>query len=1059
MYKCLPVCFLVLLCNLQSSSCRAGEAVRLSVQANGRDDSCTSHALLNGWERAQFLEVSTGPQAEVLAQFLSDKDCDQIMLEGLRSLGAIVQYANERSGYALVSLSKDKLLDTLDLPGIAYAYTRDDDRIYDHDSDAKIPPNGRKTEPVADIMIPYPRVATMLPKDGPYFEADKIGLTGLWKQYPHADGRGVRVAVPDEGFDLLHPALQQARDAAGSIVPKIADLGTLTSPENDSGWIRFGDPVKVIRGSFDAAGRTWTVPEDGMYRFGIFKHDLILGPAENSHVKKLSLSVGVLWDQQSGHVWVDTDSDGSFKNQRALGDYGTTYDIDWFGAKQSDDDNRIPFGVKIDAARDAVYLQIGDEHGAYIGGALAGNRLTGGLFNGAAPSAQLIDYNIDRATLIPSIVAMSSRTDVDVVNRSGGVGRVYTGPQDGIEDFAQHVLERLIAVYNKPIVAYSAAVGTIHVEDYAGPKMLRVNRQLAPPYLDTINSFVWNLSNGLVNTVLAPSANLDTDSRYKPGDITWPDGRRHTFQDDYFNVPAPDGYTIGNNPSPTIPVVSGVLADLISEAKRDHVRYNAARLNNAIFTGTRLLEGFPLSQQGYGLINAVQSWGQLVKMAKADDPANPELTSFTLSRMEGGHTEEVQGFHADLANVGEKLDGEIWITRRGGYAGGRKYTFSLRGNDGTYTLLDHQATLVRNQPVRVRFRTNGQSGWEIAFLELRDVTANVVMQDVPLSVRVPALPEAMAPGVDKYQSTIQPLHREYRYVRVGDEVQAARYVMHIPYTGPNSISTRVAPGARYSDRTAPPGEPVDAVHHVGPMETVESLTVNSEPGTQAILWENRGRPEYATKYDGPAPDVPIHGELTVTKYAVAVTKTQQQVLSVTNQLAEVDGRVELFDAKFSVSELHGPGNHAMAETAFEMPENLAQWRVKVTGMIGGTPTDAYLFNCTAKTRCYIVSQQEITDKGALLVIDKPQAGSWKIVVRSREQVTVQPTYRLSEAQLTPTQPGTTNADTKHSNGEKWTVSLPDTTRYAAFRIAGTPGVEREKNGLLIAMTPLEADAP
>src|SRR6202021_513918 len=115
-------------------------------------------------------------------------------------------------------------------------------------------------------------------------------------------------------------------------------------------------------------------------------------------------------------------------------------------------------------------------------------------------------------------------------------------------------------------------------------------------------------------------------------------------------------YIIGANNSPTIPVVSGVLADLISEARHDHLRYNATRLNNAIFTGTRLLEGFPLSQQGYGLINAANSWDRLVKMAKADDPANSELASFTVSRMENGRSIEVQGFHADLSKPGESLE-------------------------------------------------------------------------------------------------------------------------------------------------------------------------------------------------------------------------------------------------------------------------------------------------------------------------------------------------------------------------------------------------------------------
>jgi hypothetical protein len=81
----------------------------------------------------------------------------------------------------------------------------------------------------------YPRVATTVPEAGPYFAADEIGLTELRKQHPEADGRGVRVAVPDGGFDLLHPALQQAKDATGQTVPKIADLGTLTVQDEDSG--------------------------------------------------------------------------------------------------------------------------------------------------------------------------------------------------------------------------------------------------------------------------------------------------------------------------------------------------------------------------------------------------------------------------------------------------------------------------------------------------------------------------------------------------------------------------------------------------------------------------------------------------------------------------------------------------------------------------------------------------------------------------------------------------------------------------------------------------------
>ena len=906
-------------------------------------------------------------------------------------------------------------------------------------------------------MIPYQRVATTLPKDGPYFAANEIGLTDLWKERPAADGRGVRVGVSDEGFDLLHPALQEAKDATGKTVPKVADLGTLTTPDEDSAWVRLGDPTETKHGSFDAAGRTWIAPEDGTYRFGIFGRELILGPQNNSRVKKLSISVGVLWDEKSGHVWVDTDGDYSFRNQRAIGDYGVTHDVDWFGTKEGLDDNRIPFGLKMNPAQNAIYIRIGGEHGAFIAGALAGNKLTGGAFDGAAPNAQLVDDSLTGITLIASIVKLFSRPDVNVINRSGGIGRGgYTGSQEGKEDFARHVLQRVITVYDKPIATFSAAVGTIHVNDYAGPEMLRRNRQLEPPYRDTINSFVWSLPDGLVNVVLAPSANLETDSRYMPQDVIGEDGKRRAYSGESFNPPAPYGYVIGANNSPTIPVVSGLLADLISEARQEHVRYNAVRLNNAVFTGTRLLEGFPVSQQGYGLVNAAQSWDQLSKMAKADDPANPELTSFTISRVVAGDTIEVQGFHADLFEPRERFEDEVWITRRGGYAGERRYTFSLRGNDGSYELLDREATLERDKAVRVRFQVNHASGWKIVFLELRDAAANVVMQDVPLSVSAPDLPDKIGIGIDRYESMIPPLRTEYRYIGSGTDIQATRYEVQIPYTH----SEGYIPGLRYTQLEAPPGNPVDAEHHVGPMQTYESLIANNSGArVQMMWWENRGRPEYATQYDGPAPDVPIHATLVVTKFAIAMKQTQEGSLSVTNRLAEINGHVELYDAKLAASEMHGQGNHAMAEPEREVPAGLSEWRVRVTSPAKGVHTDAFLFDCTGKKGCDLVSQQEITGKGAYLVVDNPEAGAWKIVVRSREQVSGNCDYKLSEARLVRTQAGATEMDTKHTNAEKWTVALPSTTQYAAFRIAGTQGVQNEKDGLLIAMTPLSPSLP
>ena len=1017
---------------------------------------CDAHATLNAYERRQFIEVAFSSRSEVYAQYLSQPGCGRSMLGALGKLGAQVDYADERSGYALVTISRPKLLDTLDIPGIAYAYAVNDRRLYDEDPAAKVPQRERKAEALPSITIPYPRVATVTENDGPYFAIDEIGLTELWKQHPEFDGRGVRVGVVDEGFDLLHPALQRAMDAQGNLVPKVADIGTLTTPDQDSSWVQLDSIVRTGSGRFDAAGRTWTAPADGTYRFGIFRQELILGPTGNSHTKKLTIAVGVLWNQRANRVWIDTDGDGNFKNQHALGDYAETHDVDWFGKKNGDLDDRIPFAVRIDSARNAVYIRIGGMHGAYIAGALAGNRLDGGLFDGSAPSAQLVDANMNRATLLAAVVQMLARPDVDVVNFSGGIGRGgYPPPDEGMEDFAQHVVERASNVYDKPFVAYSSAPGSIDVQDYAGAEMLKRNRGIGGPYKDTTNSEVPWLPNGMVNNVVSPTANLETESRYVPLDIIWGDGERRSFGAGRFIPTAPAGYTIGDNPSPAIVVVSGILADLISGARREHVRYTADRLRNAVFTGARLLDDVPVSQQGYGLVDAAKSWQQLVRMALADDPINPQLTSFTLSQPKDGAQIATLGFQAEASQSDRMMDGKIWITRHGGRPGGRQYTLSLRGNDGTFILLDSKVTFVREKPAVIRFYISVSPGWHLAFLELRDRAANVVMEDVPLSIRVADKPDTTAPGVDKYESTIAPLRSQHRYVDVGDDVQAVRYVMRIPYTGRDSVSTRSFPGFDYDATTQPPGEPVDPVHHIGPLETLESLVANDVPGLQEAFWENRGRPEYATKHDDPVPDTAIHAEFEVHKYGIAIASTGDGMLWLTNRLAALEGQVEFFKATVQSSEMTGQGTHAMAEEEETVPAGLAEWRLRISAT---TDADAYLLDCTGKDDCYVVTHTEITREGALLVAQAPTAGTWRIVVRIRGQRAVtNETYNLTEARLTLEPNGTQNAT--RSAGERWALTIPDNTEYAAFRIEGTKGIATEKQGLLIATTPLRENLP
>src|SRR6185503_10775340 len=107
----------------------------------------------------------------------------------------------------------------------------------------------------------------------------------------------------------------------------------------------------------------------GIYRmeiyFGEWTPGLSVGPPPGD----LKLSVGVLWNEHLGRVWVDTNGDGSFLGEKALGDYSKTHDLNWFGQKSGVFDNRLPFGVEIDRSKRAAYISLGRGfHGSAVAG-------------------------------------------------------------------------------------------------------------------------------------------------------------------------------------------------------------------------------------------------------------------------------------------------------------------------------------------------------------------------------------------------------------------------------------------------------------------------------------------------------------------------------------------------------------------------------------------------------------------------------------------------------------------------------------------------------------------
>lgn len=1022
---------------------------------------------------AMFVSAAHGSRPIVAVEALSQPGCEERMLAALNATGADVRFADRRVGYAMAMVPREKVMDILDLPGLQTAVAADRDSFYANPYQNPAP--GReepgRAAPVPKISLPYPRVATELPPGGPYFAADEAGLTELWRKYPLADGRGVRIAVADRGLELLHPALQFAKDLRGNSIPKTADVISVTTPADDEGWVQLGDPISIVNGHFEALGSTWIAPsEEGVFRFGLYRRTVRLGVwewAPDPTLTTLNLSVGLLWNEKTGEVRVDTDGDHDFRNERVLHDFGKTQEIAWFGQKDSDGDNRIPFGVKADRAANRIYLSIADSpHGGMIEGTLAANRVSGGLFDGAAPSAQLIDVRSPpRIWFMQLMLRAFARKDIDVLNVSGilGYGRGVTN-----ESFWRSVIERAIAVYDKPLACYCDSIGSLHVSDYQSREMLRRNRQLGPPYWDAVNGGVDLFPDGRINLILAPSANLTTESRYMPFDRLFKDGRRH-FDGiiDAMSPPSPDGYTIGANPSPTIPVVTGILADLVGEARREHVRFSAPRLTEAVAIGARVLGDFPAAQQGFGVVDANAAWEQLKAMSAVDDPNNPVLTSFTVEEAVQGDRKPVQGYQADEVPDGQTISGELWVTRHGGYAGPRSYRLDLKLDDKTYSLPDRKAVFIRDQPTVVHFKAVATPGLHVAFLQLIDAQAGVVMQEIPLAVRTPHMPATVAAGVEQYRELLPPRRSDRVYVELDKSVQAAGFRMTIPYAGGAGISARVIPGLifgvagdRFVPTTAPSGPPVDAAHHVGPIQDLQSLYENSTPGIQEAFWENRGRPEYETPYDPPAPDIPISGTLTVTQYAIKFAEESNKTVRATNQLAELEGHTEFYDANIHILALAGVGSRGSSEIVRTIPGGLTQWRISLAPT-PALPVDVFLLDCTnAKAGCQVAQSKRMDGKGLVLAVDAPKPGEWRVLVRSQEDVPAGTRYEVREAMLTAAvSPSSTE---KRASGETWLVPIPTKkadAQYVAFLLTVPEKSGAHGSDVRIELTPLDGNAP
>lgn len=550
------------------------------------------------------------------------------------------------------------------------------------------------------------------PFKNPYSPLKDLGAADLRRAHATYDGRGITIGHVERAVDLLIPELEAAYTLDGQTTPKMLDVRTTTDPDHTHGpdgrriWTKMELEVTAVSGRFTAADTTYTAPRDGRFRFGIFDGGGLCGTMltrRNADAPPASACrFGVLWDEQSREVWVDTTREGSFAGERALADFQVRRDIGTLGHDEPDTPEReqVSFTVQMDPAKRAVALNLGTGgHATSVASSAAGSRGPRGRFEGVAPGARLINFDYGSeciAGVIEGFIAAFSDPRVDLVlfEQNSLVLKGYR-LNDGRHP-STIVTARLIEKYKKPYaVTANNPPGLSAATEHGNAQW-----GFAVGSFETKESY--RVNDGYL---VEHNDNLHHDSgaggpsgtgEIKP-DIVVPSGYLASFMPIRNYSPAysgqkglyrfPPGYGIFGGTSQAAPTMAGALAILMSAAKQERVPYDAERIWRAVTGSARHLPHLKTHLQGHGAVDVAAALALLKAYAKDA----PRLTIESRSSVRTAYSAWLTPPHEGVGlweqegwRAGQKEQRTITFTRTGGPAELMTFAVSWQGNDGTF---------------------------------------------------------------------------------------------------------------------------------------------------------------------------------------------------------------------------------------------------------------------------------------------------------------------------------------------------------------------------------------
>lgn len=946
-------------------------------------------------DRERLSTARVNGKSEVAVCIASLSGGNEAVARQAKNSGAEVRYRDDDVDYLRLKVPIDRVEEVAKINGIKAININDGGVIYStgYQDDNRTTTDG---SPRQDIPAP----STDTPDENPYVPTRDIGAPQFTAKHPTFDGRGVTIAV-FEGYiaDFTAPELQTATTLDGKPTRKMIDVINATEPDipepNSFAQVDMIDKAIANKGHLTFKGVTYKVPSDGNYRVGVYSSHFDQSPYYKRNLNRLGMEpeesgkYAVLWDENANTVWVDTDQNYDFSDEKGLTDYNLRFDAGQFGKDDPTTLQPESLGFIVLADPKYRFLRILPAFGSHLTqttAAAAGRGFLGGKMNGAAPGAQVISVFNDAgiAGQIEGMIAAVKHPKVDIVTMQ----YVFLMRLNDGYSTESIIFDRLVKKYKKLIFISNSNSGpglNTVAENAAGSEVIGVGAYL---HKDT-----WRSLYGLNSNRDEQVANLSSRGPGKAGggkpDIIAPgitltisntalefDGNDPFVAPKGINYKLPRGYRVVYGTSFSAPIAAGGAALLISAAKQNGIPYDAERLRWAIKSSARYLPGFGAHEQGSGLMQVEAAWEALKRAPKLSEIGSraPIKASMSTSLNE---TNQGQGIYEREGWVaGQTGSRNIILTRNAGEKRAAVYRLKWEGDKETFNSPE-TVSLPLNVPVSVPVAiAPKRSGVHSAILSLDDSKGSASIHEVMNTVVAAeqfnegngfTVTRKGRVGYPGFDST---------FLNVPKDTSALKVNLSAITDQKQLLLKLIDPAGNYAGQSPYLGN--------------SALTIaDPEPGVWEVIAVNGNdgfRTEVPKQAQGAADFIVSATVLGVQSPAASNVETSKTneinlTMDLINQLGKFDGGISntFLGSSFSERALVSVGGQPRVYE-INVPAGSTKLRAAIKGASDlGADLDLYAYNCSS-TPCNLIKYSVGDSAEEVVTVDAPQEGLWKVVI-------------------------------------------------------------------------------